>query len=638
MDTILLFALLGCGAGAAYALTGLGVVLVYKGSGVINLAQGAFAMMAALCYNQIVSAGVGVGAAAVLTIVGAAAFGVAVYALIMRPLRRASALSQVVATIGLVVVLDAFAELVFASATQSGSLPPQIVPSSSVRLLGAYVQVDRFWLLGVAVVLSAVLYGLFRYTRFGLATRAAAQSERAASLLGISPDLVAAGNWGLGGAVAALAGILIAPISSLDVTSLTFIILPAMAAALVGRFSSFGITALAGVLIGVAQSLITRYWNVAGMAVAFPLLVAVLAIVITGSRLPMRGQLELRRPPLATDGRIKLLWAVILPVVTLVGLSLAGLQGRSAIITSMTGTMLALSVVVVTGLVGQINLAPLSFAAVGAFTTSLLGQSLGLPFPLPLLAAAVVAVPVGVLIGLPSLRVRGMTLAVVTLGVGIAMEAVVFENYTLAGGAAGRPVPSPSLFGLSFDSTAHPVRFGEFALVILCALAVVVCNVRRSSIGRKMLAVRSNERAAAAVGISVAGVKIFAFALSASIAATAGSVIAYQAGATSSVDFTTELSLAVVGVAFIGGIAAVSGAFQAGLIVNGGVLYLLLNQIGGIARYWNLAAGVLLILTVVTQPDGVALKNIEIKRLLRAKWTQARGRPGRALSATERRV
>ena len=235
MEQFLLFAILGFGAGAAYGLIGLGVVLIYKGSGVVNFAQGAVAMVAAFCCNDLVNQGLSVYLAAAITVAGAGVAGVVIYVIVMRPLRNASSLSQVIATIGLLVTLVGIAVLAWNDVALRGQLAPSLVPTDPVTLFGSSFGVDRLWLLGIAAVLCVALSVLYRYTNFGLATRAAAESERGASLLGISPDRVAAGNWAIGFGVAAFAGILIAPITALNVTALAFIILPALAAAVVGR-------------------------------------------------------------------------------------------------------------------------------------------------------------------------------------------------------------------------------------------------------------------------------------------------------------------------------------------------------------------------------------------------------------------
>lgn len=613
MREIIIFAILGAGAGAAYALTGLGIVLIYKGSGAINFAQGAIAMFAAFCYSALVQLGLPAWLAALATLAGAALAGVALYAVIMRPLRHASSLAQAIASLGILVTLVALAVFFWNNELQQGVVAPSILPQGTVDIFNTTIGVDRLCLLGITIGLLLVLWPMYRYTTYGLATRAVAENELGLSLLGYSPDRVAALNWAAGCALAALAGVLISPLSALNITALTFLVLPALAAALCGRFVRFGVTALAGIAIGIVQSLATQYSNTQGIASVIPLIVIILAILITGRRIPQRGTLSVGRPPFATDGRVRVAWVFILPVAVIGSLLVATKSYDLAITTSLIGTIFALSLVVVTGFVGQINLAPLSFAAMGAFGVSILGHNLQLPFPLPLLLAALVAIPVGVAIGLPALRIRGINLAVVTLGIGVAMDDAVFQNYAVSGGQQGRPIPSPQFFGLSLDAAAHPVSFGLFTLVVVSALALMVSSVRRSSLGRRMLAVRGNERAAAACGINVATVKLVAFGMSAFIAAVGGGLLGYQFKATTAGEFTTELSLAAVALAFIGGISSVGGAFQAGLLTSGGVLFVAVNQLGDLSKYYAIATGLLLIVTVVTQPDGIAVQNARAK-------------------------
>ena len=269
--------------------------------------------------------------------------------------------------------------------------------------------------------------------------------------------------------------------------------------------------------------------------------------------------------------------------------------------------IIGLSVVVVTGLVGQISLMQMAFAGIGGFLVSKLGTNLGIPFPWPILLAGLATVPVGVLLGLPAVRVRGINLAVVTLGAAVAVSAVVFQNADWTGGVAGSQVPSPGFWGFSLDPVSHPVRFGIFALAVTVLTIAGVINLRRSPFGRRMLAVRSNERAAAVAGINVVSIKLQAFALSAFIAGIGGGVLAYQLGAVAFDRFSPMASITLLAIVYIGGIATVGGAIAAGVIVNGGVLYVLLSNVGGIASWWLVHLRPGLLVTAVTQPDGIAV-------------------------------
>jgi len=217
-----------------------------------------------------------------------------------------------------------------------------------------------------------------------------------------------------------------------------------------------------------------------------------------------------------------------------------------------------------------------------------------------------------VLIGLPALRVRGINLAVVTIGAAVAIDSFVFQNSNWSGGLDGLKVPEPKLFGWSIDASAHPERFGGFALVVLLLCVYAVCNLRRSKMGRRMLAVRDNERAAAGSSVAVSATKLQAFAFSSFIAALAGVLLAYQTGTIAFERFAPLTSVLFVAVAFIGGIASVSGALVAGTLVSGGIAFTALNELGALDDWQGLISGLLLI--VEKQPWGNTLdvtRNVE---------------------------
>jgi ABC-type branched-subunit amino acid transport system permease subunit len=633
MRDVLLYAILGIGTGTAYALTALGVVLTYKGSGVVNFSQGALAMIAAFSYADLTQGGMQKALAAGVVLAAAAVAGGLIYLLVMRPLRTSPLLAKVVVTIGLLVALVGVAQLRWGDASGEASAPT-LFPIKSVRVFGVAFGVDRIYLFAITCALVVLLWALYRFTRFGIATRANAENERGAAFLGFSPEAIATANWAMGAVLAAAAGILLAPIASLDINTLTFLVLPAIAAALVGRFSSFALAAAAGMAIGVGQSELTRFWDAQGVHDALPFVIVIMAMALTGKLIPPRGTLSSGRPPLAASGQIRPVWVAVVPVVVIGLLATTSAKYEAAITTSIVIATIVLSLVVVTGYVGQVSLAPMTFAGFGAFAVSKFGHGLGIPFPLPIILGAVIAVPIGVVVGAPALRVRGINLAIVTLGAAVAVDAVLFQDISLTGGRNGSLVPSPELFGFDIGPVAHPTRFGLFAFGVLAAMMLAVSSLRANPMGRRMLAVRSNERAAAAAGISVPAVKLQAFAISAAIAAIGGGVMAYQLGAVSYTQFVPVQSLTLVTLAYIGGIASVSGALQAGVLTSGGLMYVLLNQIGGIDKYWATLTGVLLIVTVVGQPDGIAISN---SRLLAAAVRHLRaghaddGSPARAI-------
>ncbi|MGW0037848.1 ABC transporter permease [Gordonia sp. NPDC003376] len=604
MSDLILFPILGLGAGAVYALIALGIVLIHKGTGTVNFAQGAIAGCSAIHFGIATSNGTPLWLAAATCIIVAGVGGALFYLVVMRRLRNAPALARIVATLGLMLLLQGLATQIWKVPTV---VARPIFPVDSIRILDMNFGVDRLYLTATAIVLAVALWACYRYTRFGIATRAAAGNERGVALLGYSPDYIGATNWALGCMLAALAGVLFAPIAALNIATLTLLVVPALAAALVGKFDSFGVTVGVALAIGAGQSLLTRFVTQPGINDALPFLLIVLVMVVSGQLIPGRGSRETSRLPLAPSVRRRALPLAVVGVVTIAGLALLGNVYRDGITTSLIMVMLALSLVVVTGFTGQISLMQMAFAGLAAFAVSKFGQDAGLPFPIPILLAAIVVAPIGIGIGFAALRVRGISLAVVTLGAAVAVSSFLFGNAAWTGGADGSHVPSPSLFGWSIDSVAHPIRFGVVTLVVTLALMAGVLNIRMSAIGRRMLAVRSNERAAAASGIDVAMTKLQAFALATFIAGVGGGMLAYQLGAVAFTRFVPMASITLLALVYIGGIATVYGAMTAGVIANGGVLYVALTSVDAISQWWIIISGALLIVNAVLQPDGIAL-------------------------------
>ena len=215
-----------------------------------------------------------------------------------------------------------------------------------------------------------------------------------------------------------------------------------------------------------------------------------------------------------------------------------------------------------------------------------------------------------------------MNLAVVTLGLSIAVEGLIFNNSALTGGFAGTIVPSPTLFGINLDAVGHPARYALLTIICFAVAGVVVANVRRGRSGRRMLAVRSNERAAASLGVGVYGVKMYSFGLGAGIAALAGILMAFSNDNIVFSTFSSTNSISAIQTATIGGIGWGSGSIVAGVFGTGGILTQAIASVcsvihgwiswfpavstGTIAEYLPLVAGLGVIQVLRTAPDGLA--------------------------------
>ncbi|MGZ4724163.1 MAG: branched-chain amino acid ABC transporter permease, partial [Ilumatobacteraceae bacterium] len=248
MNEVIRFALLGLGVGALYALASQGLIVIYRGTGVLNFSLGATAIAGVFMQWELHQNGMPFLISAIIGIAWSAFLGALTHWVIMRPLRRASSLVRVIATLGVLVTIQA------AVVIRYGSNPHQVdswLPTRRVALWGdVSITVDRLILLVIASASSFGLWLLYRSSQFGLATEAVSESERSASAIGISPNRIALLNWALGSAIAAVAGILVVPIITLQVTAMTALILAALAAALVGDFRSFPIATAAGFALG----------------------------------------------------------------------------------------------------------------------------------------------------------------------------------------------------------------------------------------------------------------------------------------------------------------------------------------------------------------------------------------------------
>lgn len=606
MDDILRFALLGLGLGALYALTAHGIVLVYRGSGVLNFAHGAIGMAGAYVQWELaVNHGVPYWPAVACGVLGSTVLGVLTHLLVIRPLRRASSLARLVGTLAVFIVLTAVAVKRYGDSVQ---LVPAKLPSGLVEIAGATVSEDRIWLLGIAVVVTAALHALYKRTLFGLGTTAVAENQGAAASLGWSADLIAAANWGLGSALAGLTGILIVPVIGLSVTGLTTLLLSALAAALVGRFSSFPVTLAGGLVIGVVQSELTRFGSdVTGLAASVPFLVIALMLVARGRALPLRGTFLERLPTLGT-GRVR---RVPLALAVVTGLLLIGLSSplwADAITNTLVLSLIILSIIVVTGYAGQVSLAAYALAGTGAFIAGHAAADWGWPFELALLAGVLGTVPIGLLFALPAVRTRGVNLAIITLGLGTTLETMVFQNTDLSTtpGSDGIAVGKQTLFGIDISGVDHPQRYAAVVLVMFVAATLVVANVRRSRTGRRLIAVRANERAAAALGIDVRAAKLYAFGLSAAIAALAGVLTGFRSTSVVFADFASFESITALGLAVIGGVGFLVGPLFAATFAAGTVGARFGDLVlPGLSEWMPLIGGIILVLTLVGNQDGI---------------------------------
>jgi branched-chain amino acid transport system permease protein len=681
MNQYILAIFLSLGAGALYASLSSGLLMTYRSSGVINFGHGAVAMYAAYMYAGLRSTGqwmvpplpnplvvvqgigrifgrrwsvpqwptfislggpMGAAAAMAVSVATAVALGAAIYLLIFRPMRDAPPLAKVVASVGVLLTLQAVVVLRYGTEPR---YVPGFLPSRTFTLLGVPVPENLLILAAAGAALAIALSVVYARTKFGWATEAAAANQKGAVLIGLSPDWIAGLNWALAALVASVMAILVVPITSVDPDNFPLFVLPALAAMLLGGMRSFLAVALASfgvaALQGVATPLVADvHWlPQTGLSDGLPLILAILAMVIRGKGLPSRDSATAERLPAAPEPRLRAPVVIALICAAAAGAIFLPFAFRTALINSAIGVILGLSLVLLVGLIGQISLMQMALAGVAALIMTQAASAWHIPFPFSPLLAALAAAAAGVIAAIPALRIRGMHLAVITLAAAYAFDSMILQSPTFIGTSANSIVP-PSVGGLDFGiSNTFPIGPGgtpdpAFVLFVLLA-AGVICyfyiNARRSLVGRRFLAVRSNERAAAGAGVHVSGMKVLAFAMSGFAAGLAGVLAAYQFQSVSEPTFATFTSLTAIAFAYLGGIGRLSGALASGLIVGGGLFSVALDDVLHAPQYYALIGGIGLVIAAVKQPEGIAGYAADSYAAVRARLRRPRApSPGMA--------
>jgi branched-chain amino acid transport system permease protein len=602
---LLQFTLFGLMLGCTYAIASMGLVLTYTVTGVFNFAHGAVGMLAAFTYFELrVRHGVPVPIALVVVVLlGAPMFGLAAERLLRR-FQGADYATSLVVTIALTVGFLGFAMRTFPPG-EARNLPPLFGEGRFV-LASVPITHDR---LGQVVIAALVAFGL-RYLLFGTPMgarmRAVVDDPELARLNGVRSVVIARCSWMIGFALAALGGVLFAGGQNLNAIVLTLLVLNAYGAAMVGRLTSLPMTFVGALLLGLCQELTNVSWLWPSsdlfirLRLAIPGLFLVAAILLVPSFRLSAGRIVGRDQPAVPGMRSSLLagLALITGVAVVVGVapdSLATHLVRALVIATV-----ALSLVALTGLSGQISLTQYLFLGIGAFVA---GSTFGGASVLGMVAGGFVAAAVGVVVALPAVRLRGLHLALSTFGIALAgREAILGDPRVF--GLFGKAVGRPDVLGFS---TRTDAAFAVWCAAVFVVFAIVLGVVRRSWFGRQQTAVRDSELASATLGMPVRRTKLASFALSGFIAGCAGSLFGGLNGVVDGYQFEPVSGLVILLFAFVGGITSVTGALIAGALFAllahaqaavpelGGLVFLAIGAAAiGLGRQPNGLAGMLL--------------------------------------------
>jgi ABC-type branched-subunit amino acid transport system ATPase component/ABC-type branched-subunit amino acid transport system permease subunit len=570
--------------GLTYGMVALGLVLIYKASGVINFAQGQFGAFGALLMTIIsFNYGVPIGLGLPIAILCGAALGGITELLVVRRLFYQPRLLLFVATLGV-------SQLIIYLGYQ---LPEQKHPGVPLHY-PELIRFDKPWSIGpvdirgdqlsvliVVPIVCAILAFLLTKTKFGLNVRAAADNPNAASLAGISVKKVSTQVWVLAGVLSSLSAVLFGPLTSEQASAAgnslgPTLLLKALTAAMVGRMESFPLALAGGIGIGVVETVIKLNSGSSGSEYIFVFGLLLILVMVRGAKARDEGGWALPKLRSANRDFANLPAAKWISRIAIVVLATAGIvrgltlsqgadyQKYTVVIIYM---IVAISSTVLTGWAGQLSLGQFAFVGVGAYATGYYAQQL--PYPVALVLGTAWGVAIAIVIGLPALRLKGLNLAIITLGFQLLTVFWLFGLDRLNNGS-GNSMRLVKRNFIKWDVVADKKALYFISLAFLGFVVFVASMFRRSGIGRSVVAVRDNENAAAAFTVSPVRAKLVSFAVSGGIAALAGGLYAANFGRQFNPDLVRpEDSLRIVSIAVVGGITSVVGAILGSFVVQG---------------------------------------------------------------------
>ena len=572
------FVIAGVATGALYALSATGLVLSYRISGILNLAHGAVGMLCAFVFFELHNAGVPIPVAFALAGLALPAVLAAVLdAVLLARLAGASVLARTAGTVAVLLALFGVGAYVWGGRAVS---IPSVFPETVYRPFGSVtVSASQLGSTVAAIALGVALMVWLRRSALGLRIRAVVNAPGLAALRGIRRRRIERLGWTVAFSFSAVSGILVAPILGSNVANLTLLVVYALAAAALGGLRNIGVAMLGGIGLGLAQNLLVGYAPSSSSAIgqvrnSLPFVALMVVLVVrhrTFAEVGMTGHAgrhalvaDLGTPVVRTrsaQARLTLLTCG-LGTVIVVGVALFASSFWTYVATAaIVNGVIFLGFTVLTGTSGLVSLAQGTFAGIGAFTTAGLLEA-GWPFPVALIVAAAVGAAGGLAVALPTARLRGTFLALGTLAFALMADTTFFNEPSITGGFAGRPVPRPTFFGLSLDGDA---AFLLLAAASFAAVATLVNAVSRGGIGLQLRAMAASEKGAASIGIRRAPPRLIAFSLGAGVSAFGGALLAALIGHVSAQSFSVFASLQLLAVIAIAGVGSVAGALIAGI-------------------------------------------------------------------------
>ena len=635
-SSILGFLITGVALGSIYGVAAQGLVVTYATSGVFNFAQGAIGMFLAFVYWEFrVDIGLPTIVGILLTVlVAAPLMGVLIERGIMRFLTDSPIVAQLVVTIGLMLGLMGLAASVWNPNSSTQRVIPTFFGTSGFNIGSTFMPYYRVVTIATGIAIGLLLRFLLYHTRLGITMRAVVDNRDLTVLNGARPASATMTAWALGSSMAALAGIFLAEeLSALDPSTLTLFIVDAFAAAIIARLRSLPMAYVGGLIIGLTLSFQENFlswtgrWTSAPQAIPAALLF-IAVLFIKDARIKGRSKPRQTADRIPSTRNALLGFGVLIVIALICAATLSRPNLREVILIVLTAFVM-LSLVPLTGWANQISLAQITLVGCGAFAMVEWGFNGNV---LSLLIAAAFAVPIGLIMAGPAIRLQGIYLALATMAFARLAEFLFFDQPKVFGNG-NRQVPTLSVFGLQVENPFHflGISFAQdaglliFATILFSIVGMIVIAVQRRSFGRRLVALRDSPDAASMLGMSLTLTKLGVFMFSAAIAGLAGGLFAVYYSSVGTSDFQLTVGLPYVLLLVVGGASVVGGTIVGGILL---VQFAWLNQAFPdntfLTWFANLGPG-LIGIGIGRNPEGVWEQNVQgISKLGRRLTGRAR--------------
>jgi branched-chain amino acid transport system permease protein len=592
--------------GGVFAIVALGFSLVFRVTNVVNLSQGAFCVLGAMgMYYFEVLFGWPTLLAALAAIASTTLFSVLVGASTFVPaVLRLPSSSTLVLTAGLLTFFSGVTLVVWGN--QPYALPP-FSGEAPVVLGPLRIPSQGLWLAAVTLAIIVALWLLLQRTTLGRALRACAENPAAARLMGIDLPRMMLLSFALAALAGSASGILVAPIMSLQFDTGQFFTISGFIAVAIGGMGSFAGSIAGGLLLGVAEQLAAFYVSsLFANTLALLLLMAVLVLRPAGlfpsgpaRRSDVREEARVHRSLVRLAPRRALIFGIVLVAVLALLPTLPLPRGvLASLVISLILFIAVLGLDVLMGYAGQVSLGQAGFMAVGGYAAAILSTAYDWPPLVATLAALLLSVVCALALSLVTGRLRGHYLALATLAFGLLIDSLTVGLVDWTGGPSGLVgIPAFAVGAFEFGTQT---RMYYLTLALAVLLVLLLEGGMRLSFGRALKAVRTDQLAAAALGINVGRMKTAALCISAALASLSGSLYAFNFHFLSPEMVATPRSFELIAMLVLGGEGTLLGGLFGSL-----VLTLLPTLVQDLAMFKTAFEGALLVVTFLGMPEGL---------------------------------